>query len=133
MKLKINSYPLCAFILLFAIETFIAVFIRDDFIRPYAGDILVVVLIYCFIKIFTQKDHRLLPLYIFIFAAFVELCQYFRIVNLLGLHENKIIGIIAGSVFDMKDIICYLIGCIGLMLFDEGMRRIKKRENLIRK
>jgi hypothetical protein len=35
---------------LFLIEVGIAVFIQDRIIRPYIGDLLVVILIYCFIR-----------------------------------------------------------------------------------
>ena len=38
-------YAIC-FIGLFIVETLIALFVRDAFIRPYMGDVLVVILIY---------------------------------------------------------------------------------------
>ena len=37
------------FVLLFIIEVLIALFVNDRLIRPYVGDFLVVILIYCFI------------------------------------------------------------------------------------
>ena len=37
-------------ILLFIIEVLIALFAHDEFIRPYVGDLLVVVLLYCLVK-----------------------------------------------------------------------------------
>ncbi len=40
-------YAIC-FIGLFIVETLIALFVRDAFIRPYMGDVLVVILIYFF-------------------------------------------------------------------------------------
>ena len=39
-------YAIC-FAGLFVVETLIALFVRDAFIRPYMGDVLVVILIYC--------------------------------------------------------------------------------------
>ena len=47
-------YAIC-FIGLFIVETLIALFVRDAFIRPYMGDILVVILIYCFVRIFITE------------------------------------------------------------------------------
>jgi len=41
-----------AALLLFAAEVCIALFFHDRFIRPYFGDFLVVILIYCFLKSF---------------------------------------------------------------------------------
>lgn len=59
-----------------------------------------------------------LPAVIFVFSASVELLQYFRIVELLGLESNVFMGILIGSVFDIKDIGCYGVGCILLWLFE---------------
>ena len=42
---------LAAFCVIFAIEVCIALFVRDSFIRPYGGDLLVTVLICCFLRI----------------------------------------------------------------------------------
>jgi hypothetical protein len=39
-------------VILFGIEVLIALYIKDNFIRPYVGDVLVVILLYCLIKSF---------------------------------------------------------------------------------
>jgi len=128
MKIKLNIKYLCAFIAIFIIEVIIAVFIHDNFIRPYLGDVLVVVLIYCFIKIFLGNEIKLLPLYIFVFAALVEIGQYFNLAKLLGLSDYAIARVIIGSTFDLKDISCYLVGCTGLFLYE----MIKQRRKSLR-
>ena len=107
-----------ATVALFVVELLIALFMHDDFIRPYVGDVLVVVLIYTFVRIFLPKGIRLLPLYIFSFAAGVEVLQYFRIAEVLGLSENRILSVVIGSVFDWKDIVCYGVGCGLLGLYE---------------
>ena len=116
--MKINFKYLKAFIIIFLVELFIAVFVHDRIIRPYIGDILVIVLLYTFLKIFTKKKIRLLPVYLFVFAAFVEGMQYFNIVKVLGLENNKVLSIIIGSTFDIKDILCYLAGSVILLIWD---------------
>lgn len=108
-----------AFILLVLVEIFIALYVHDKFIRPYAGDILVVVLIYCAVRTIFPTKIKLLPLWIFLFAVFVEFLQYIGIVNILDLNENAFWRVIMGSVFDWKDIICYGIGCILLVLYEK--------------
>lgn len=110
---------LVAFIIFFIIEVLIAVYVHDDFIRPYVGDILVVILLYCFVKIFVPYKAKLLPLYIFIFSAFVEILQYFKLVEVLGLQDNRFARIVIGSVFDWKDILCYGVGCILLYWYEK--------------
>ena len=107
---------------LLAVEVLIALFVHDNFVRPYIGDVLVTVLICAFLRIFIPKGVKLLPLYVFIFAAGVEVLQYFRIVELLGLSDNRFFSILIGSVFDVKDVVCYGIGCV---IFFFGEKIIK--------
>ena len=71
-----------------------------------------VILIYTFIRIFIPGKVRLLPLYVFIFAAAVELLQLIRIVEILGLQDNKLMSTIIGTSFDIRDILCYFVGCV---------------------
>jgi len=109
---------LLATILLLIIEVLIALFMHDEFIRPYVGDVLVVVVIYTFVRIMIPERCKLLPLYIFIFAAMVEMLQYFKIVELLGLQDNRFLSVLIGTVFDVKDIICYGVGCLLLGIYE---------------
>jgi len=101
-----------AAVVLIAVEVLIALFVNDSFIRPYVGDMLVVVVIWALARVALPERVRLLPLFVFIFAAGVELLQYFDIVALLGLEDNRFMSILIGSTFDIKDIICYAAGCV---------------------
>lgn len=103
---------LAAFILMFAVEVLIALFVHDGFVRPYLGDVFVVILIYFFVRIFFPEGIRLLPLYIFLFAVAVEVLQYFDFVDMIGLGENRIARVILGTTFSFADIVCYAAGCL---------------------
>lgn len=105
-----------AFVLFLAIEVFIALFIHDGFVRPYVGDVLVVAVLYCFVRIFLPDRCRWLPILIFVFAAGVEFLQYLHIVEWLKLSDNAFARIVVGSVFDVADIICYGVGCMILQM-----------------
>ena len=117
MKTKRNIYLLLFFILLLT-EIFIALFVHDKIIRPYIGDVLVVIVIYCLLKAVKPDFGRLLPLGIFVFAVGVEVLQYFRIVEILGLSDIAFFRTLIGSVFDFGDIVCYAVGCIILYYFN---------------
>lgn len=93
-------------------EILIALFVNDNFVRPYVGDMLVTVLICCFLRIFFPTGVKLLPVYVFLFAAAVEVCQYFDIVKLFGLEGNRFISVLLGRTFSFPDIICYAVGCV---------------------
>lgn len=115
--MKLNLKYLFTFFILFIVEIIIALFITDNFIRPYIGDVLVVILIYCFIR-GILKPIKFLPLYLFIFALSVELAQYYSIVTILNLQDNKVISTIVGTSYDAKDILCYLIGTVILFIWE---------------
>jgi len=108
--MKLSLKYLFLSLTLFVIELMIALFLHDNVIRAHVGDILVVVLIYCFLRIFIRKEIKLLPLYIFLFAAAVEVLQYFHIASMLHLEEFSVLRVIVGSTFDWADILAYLTG-----------------------
>lgn len=116
-----RSFYLAMTVFWLAVEVVIACYVHDRFIRPYVGDVLVVVVVYCFVRIWVPQGVRLLPLYVFLFAAGVEVLQYFHLVELLGVGNNTFLRVVLGSVFDLKDILCYGIGCD----FLEGFERMK--------
>ena len=116
--MKINKIYLCIFLILVVIEVMIALFVHDTIIRPYIGDVLIVFLMYSFIRGIVGKRIKLLLLYLFIFSALVEIAQYFQIVKMLNLQDNKLFSIIIGTHFDIKDILCYLVA--SLILFAWG-------------
>ena len=111
-KRKLRMWYAIAFIVIFAIEVLIALFVRDSFIRPYGGDILVTILICCFARILFPQKIRSLPVWVFLFALAVEIGQYFDFVTLLGLGEIRFFRILLGTSFSFFDILCYGIGCL---------------------
>jgi hypothetical protein len=108
-------------LVIFLSEVYIALYVSDDFIRPYFGDVLVTTLICCFIRIFVPIDENysikrksvwILPIAVFIFSVFIEICQYFHYVDLLGLGHIQFFRIVMGTGFAFEDIWCYAAGCV---------------------
>lgn len=117
---------LAAFLALLLIEALIALFVHDGFIRPYAGDVLVVAVIYFFLRIFIPEKYPWLPAAVFAFAVTVECLQYFQLTERLGI-TNPVLRTALGAVYDTKDIVCYGVGCIFLAAYERGRRRKKAR------
>lgn len=107
---------------LFAIEAYIALYVHDDFIRPYIGDVLVVPLMYAFLRIF-MRGVRILPWYLFLFAFLIEVGQYYHLADALHI-ENRVLRMLLGSTYDQSDIACYLWGTLALVI---GERAVEKR------
>lgn len=106
-----------AFVLLVAVEVLIGMFVHDDFVRPYIGDVLVVIVLYCIVRVFVPEKFRFLPAAIFIFSAGVELLQGFDIADKLGI-QSQLVRTIIGTVCDPKDILCYAAGCFLLGIWE---------------
>ena len=104
---------------LLGIEVCIALFINDSFIRPYVGDMLVTLLLCCLCRVIIPSELRLLPLYVFAFAACVEIGQYFDLVALLGLADNRFLSVLMGRTFSWIDLLCYAVGCVAAFLLDQ--------------
>ena len=100
------------FIALLCVELCIALFVHDDFVRPYIGDVLVTVLLCCLCRIAVPKGVPALPAYVFLFAALVEAAQYIDVVKLLGWEDNAILSTLIGRTFSWADILCYGVGCV---------------------
>lgn len=106
-------------ILLFAIEVLIATFVHDLIVRPYIGDLLVVILIYCFVKSFFKFPIVSTAIAVLLFSFLVEFLQYLKIVEVLGLQKNKIARIIIGTSFSWFDLVLYTIGISIVLLIEK--------------
>lgn len=115
------KFFLFAFVL-FIVEVLIALFVRDSIIRPYGGDYLVVILIYCAVKTFIKIDPLKLAIGILLFLYCIEVLQYFHIVDRLGLANNQLARTVIGSGFAWLDLLAYTLG-IATILILEGLRQ----------
>lgn len=125
--LKLRLRYAAAFLLLLAVEVVIALFVHDRFVRPYLGDVLVVGVVYLLVRVFVPEKLRLLPLFVFLFAALVELMQAMDIVRLLGLEGNAVLSTAVGSTFDAADILCYAVGCALLGAYEAVRYHLERR------
>lgn len=99
-------------ILLLAIEILLAIYVHDKFIRPYVGDVLVVILLYCFIKSFLNISVSAAALAVLLFSYTVELLQYAHFVEKVGLQHSNLARIIMGTSFSWLDLVAYTVGIL---------------------
>ena len=111
-------------ILLFLVEIGIALFVQDSFVRPYLGDFLVVILMYCFIKAFLKLPVLLVALFVLVFSFGIELLQYFKSVEKLGLEKSAIARTVIGTSFSWIDLLTYIAGFSIVLAIEKY--RIKK-------
>lgn len=117
MKFRFNLKYLLLTILIFLIEVLIATVLKDIFfIRAYLGDVIVVMLIFTFMKSFFVLNNTKLILGILAFSCLVEFAQFFKIADKLGFREGSLMYIVIGNSFSWIDILCYAVGCLLLYI-----------------
>lgn len=117
--MKINTGYLFGFLVLLLTELLIGIYMHDAIVRPYGGDFLVVILLYCFIKSFIDTSVMNTAIGVLIFAYAVEISQYFHLVKLLGLARYRVALLILGNSFSSSDLLCYTQGILLVVLVEK--------------
>jgi hypothetical protein len=125
-----NKKYLILTIILFVIEVLIAVFVRDAFVRPYVGDYLVVILIYCAVRTVLNASVWKVALGVLLFSFLIETLQYFHIVNRLGLENNVVASTVIGYGFEWVDFVAYTMGILTVLAFENKKLNQRKRVTL---
>ena len=107
---QFNIKCFCINILLLSILILIVMFVHDEFIRPFVGDVLAVFWIYFVLKSFIKASNYELAHYVLLIAFSVEIAQFYELINILGLQDNQIARIVMGSTFDWFDLLAYGVG-----------------------
>ena len=123
------------FLLLLLTEVLIGLYMDDAFIRPYGGDILVVILLGCLVRSLFPKGRLWLGFGLFAFAVAVEISQYFGLVYRLGLGAHPFFPVLMGTEFAWGDIWSYGVGCTLFLLLDwlvrPGVVPLKDKASLL--
>ena len=115
-------------LLVFLVELIIAVKVpHTSFVRSSLGDVLVVVFLYALCLSMRDFDRPRLAAAVFLFACFIELSQYFRLAQTLGLRPNGVLWIVFGSTATWGDIGCYLVGAAVALIGDAVVVRFQSR------
>lgn len=108
------------FLILLFIEISIAIWIKDDFVRPYLGDFLVVILLYCFLMAISRISVLKALFSVLVFSFAVEFFQLINIVKVLQYQPPEIVMIVLGSSFSVWDLLAYTLGLILTGIIEYG-------------
>src|ERR1700752_2122684 len=100
-KFKINYFILA--IILFIIEAIIGLYTHDAFIRPFMGDLLIGVFIYCVIKSFIASPVWPTAIFTLLVCYTAETLQYLHFLDHMGWQNSKLAQIVFGTTFSWGD------------------------------
>jgi len=109
-------------LILLLTEILIALFVHDSIIRPFGGDFLIVILIYCLVRSFTRFGTEKIAFGVLIFSFSIEILQYFQIVRILGLGNSTLARIIIGTNFAWSDMVAYTSGILFVLLVENKLK-----------
>jgi len=111
-----------AALLLLLVEVAIALWVRDNFIRPYLGDVLAVILVYLALRAVTTLRPVPAALAALLVGVMVEFGQAIDLLGLLNLSDNRVARIVLGSAFGVADLFCYAAGAAIAVLAERARK-----------
>ncbi len=123
---KFNINYLILAIILFGVEALIGIYAHDAFIRPFMGDLLIGVFIYCVIKSFIASPVWPTAIFTLLVCYAAETMQYFHFLNHMGWQHSKLAQIVFGTTFSWGDLLCYTIGMMMVLLTERLTRTIQQ-------
>ncbi len=115
---------LIAFVALFLVEVAIALWAHGP-LRGFVGDVLVVILIYCFVQMLVLKSPGKVILGVFLFACLIEALQAVDYAKLLGVADIGWLSIVLGRTASWTDILAYGAGSAVVVVSSLLARRLR--------
>lgn len=122
--MNMNTRYVKQFILILLIEILLPFYGRSNIFKLYTGYILMVPLIYSFIKIFIKNKKIEIILITFIFLLFIEFQRY-TYIDLKLLSEYRSLKSFSRENYDLIEVISYALGslyCYGIEVKDLGYK-----------
>jgi hypothetical protein len=108
---------------LLLVEILIARFAHDRFVRPYAGDFLITIFLYCLVQSVARRPVKLVLASVLLLSYLIEVSQYFHLAARLGLAHSRAARLVLGSAFSWTDMLAYTLGAL-LVLGIEQRRAV---------
>lgn len=106
-----KAYFLAASLLLL-LEIYIAVAVHDKIIRPYAGDFLATIFLFCLAKSFISASNMRVAVAVLLVSYLIEGLQYIHLLTLLGWQHWRVARIVLGNSFEWSDMLAYTLGIL---------------------
>jgi hypothetical protein len=117
-----TQYLLLAIFLLL-LEVIIGAYVHDQFIRPYAGDFLITIFLYCLAQSAIRRPVAPVLAGGLLLSYLIEISQHFHLVARLGLAHSRGARIVLGSAFSWADMLAYTLGALLVLAVERRRER----------
>jgi len=107
---------------LLALEILIARFAHDRLIRPYAGDFLATIFLYCLLKSAWPAPARRVALAALLVSYALEGAQLVHLLAWLGWQHVRVARLVLGSQFAWGDVLAYTLGAAAVLGLEHARR-----------
>ncbi|WP_253817427.1 DUF2809 domain-containing protein [Vibrio coralliilyticus] len=121
INVRFSKYHALVSLMMLVVLIFIAGYVRDSFIRPTFGDVLVVMWLYYTIASVIRINPKVLAMLVVGIATLVELSQYFQLAQWLGIAPTSPLYVVLGATFDWKDLFAYGVGGVLCVILESGL------------
>lgn len=111
----------------FLVLVLIAAFVRDAVIRPYGGDVLVMVFLFLLVRGISAWPRAIVAGLVLAVAALVEFGQALGLLEILRLDGIRLARIVFGQTPDALDVVLYGIGTGIAVLVDQALLRSRRQ------
>ena len=112
---------------LLCVEVFIAAFLHDRIVRPYVGDLLAVVFLYCLVRSVVTTPVRPTVAAVLLVAYGIEVLQYLHLLTYVGLQHSRLAAVVLGNHFEWGDMLAYTLGALGILAAEQARAAYNQR------
>jgi len=108
---------------LLGVEVLIGRFAHDRLIRPYGGDFLITIFLYCLARSVGRGPAKPALASALLVSYAVELAQYAHLAARLGLGQSRGARLVLGSAFSWADMLAYTLGALLVLAVEQRRGR----------
>jgi hypothetical protein len=125
MMVVFNPYYLLLTTGLLLLEIGIGAFVHDHLIRPYAGDVLATIFLYCLVRSFVTGPNGWIILSVLLASYLIEAAQYVQLLTQLNLTQYWLARLLLGTAFEWSDMLAYTLGALIVFLAEQLRARLQ--------
>ncbi|GAB3662883.1 DUF2809 domain-containing protein [Hymenobacter agri] len=103
-------------------EVLIALLAHDRVIRPYGGDFLATIFVYCLLRSVGRVQVAAAAAAALLLSYLIEGLQYLDVLSRLGWQHSRVLRVVLGSHFAWGDMLAYTLGAGAVLAAEWGWK-----------